>query len=113
MIIPKQFDGLEDLEAMLLTSVLGTLVALKDDLISLKQAESYWLSDFTADLFEALNLSEQLRQLLAESLTLKDLQDFSSLYKDKLDDLIAECKSLMANYYTEYTNESILPTAVN
>ena len=34
MIIPKQFEGLQDLEAMLLTSILGTFVALSEDLIS-------------------------------------------------------------------------------
>jgi len=113
MVIPKEFEGLEDLEAMLLTSILGTLTALRDDLISYQQAENYWLSDFTAELFEAMNLSKDIINLLQESLTLKDLQEFSSLYKDKIDDLIAQSRCLIAQYYTEYQTSPIIPAAIN
>ena len=54
MVIPKSFEDSYDFETMLLTSILGTFVALKEDLISYKQAESYWLSDLTAEIFEEL-----------------------------------------------------------
>lgn len=111
MIIPKEFEGLEDLEAMLLTSILGTLEALKEDLISFKQAESYWLSGFTSELFEALNLSEDLVSLINESLSLKDLQPFTTIYQNKLNELLATTKKLIASHYTEYsTKDSIIST---
>ena len=79
MIIPKEFEGLQDLEAMLLTSMLGTFEALKEDLISIQQAESYWLSDFTAELFEEMKLSREIISLIQEGVQLKDLQQFSQL----------------------------------
>ena len=59
MVIPKSFDDGRDFESMLLTSILGTFIALKEDLISLKQAESYWFSDLTAEIFEELSLSAE------------------------------------------------------
>ncbi|HPW53469.1 MAG TPA: DUF3969 family protein [Erysipelotrichaceae bacterium] len=105
MIIPKQFEGLQDLEAMLLTSILGTFVALSEDLISYKQAESYWLSELTADLFEEMNLSEEIVYILHEGIKLKDLAEFGNLYYDTIDMLIFECKSLISKYYTEYQQD--------
>ena len=102
MIIPKEFEGLQDLEAMLLTSMLGTFEALKEDLLSIQQAESYWLSDFTAELFEEMKLSKEIISLIQEGIHLKELQPISSLYKEKLDSLITSAKELIARYYTEY-----------
>jgi hypothetical protein len=106
MIIPKEFEGLQDLEAMLLTSMLGTFEALKEDLISIQQAESYWLSDFTAELFEEMKLSQEIIALIQEGVQLKDLQQFSQLYYEKLDNLISSSKQLIARYYTEYDDFS-------
>ena len=105
MIIPKQFEGLQDLEAMLLTSILGTFVALSEDLISFQQAESYWLSDMTADLFEEMNLSEEIVNILHQGIKLKELIEFGNIYYDTIDELIYECKSLISSYYTEYQQE--------
>ncbi|HPX32352.1 MAG TPA: DUF3969 family protein [Erysipelotrichaceae bacterium] len=105
MVIPKQFEGLQDLEAMLLTSILGTFVALSEDLISFRQAESYWLSELTADLFEEMNLSEEIVNILHEGIKLKELIEFGNIYYDTIDKLIYDCKSLIANYYTEYQQE--------
>lgn len=34
MVIPQDINSMDDLEAMILTSVLGIYVSLKDDLIS-------------------------------------------------------------------------------
>lgn len=113
MVIPKEFEGLSDLEAMLLTSILGTFQALRDDLISFQQAENYWISSFTAELFESLQLSRELVDLMNEALTLKDLKEFTSLYNDKLDELLAETKMLMSKYYTEYESSEPLPQAIN
>ncbi len=105
MVIPKQFEGLQDLEAMLLTSILGTFVALGEDLISFQQAESYWLSDLTADLFEEMNLSEEIVSILHEGIRLKELIEFGSVYYETIDKLIYDCKSLISSYYTEYQQE--------
>lgn len=105
MVIPKSFEDLQDLEAMLLTSILGVLVALKEDLISFKQAESYWLSDFMADIFEEMKLSEGIVKLLQESSHLKELQGYTKLYYEKVDKLIVESKNLISKYYTEYEDE--------
>ncbi|MCR5067555.1 MAG: DUF3969 family protein [Erysipelotrichaceae bacterium] len=117
MIIPKEFEGLQDLEAMLLTSMLGTFEALKEDLISIQQAESYWLSDFTAELFEEMKLSNEIVALIQEGVQLKDLQQFTSLYYEKLDSLISSSKQLIARYYTEYDeidrNEIEIKSALN
>ena len=87
---------------MLLTSLLGTFVALQEDLISIQQAESYWLSDFTAELFEEMKLSQEVIVIIQEGITLKDLQPFSSLYHNKLDELIQSSKELIFRYYTDY-----------
>ena len=105
MVIPKQFEGLQDLEAMLLTSILGTFVALSEDLISYQQAESYWLSELTADLFEEMNLSEEIVTILHEGIKLKELMEFGNIYYEMIDKLIYDCKSLISSYYTEYQQE--------
>jgi len=107
MVIPKQFEGLQDLEAMLLTSLLGIFIALKEDLISIQQAESYWLSDFTAELFEEMKLSKEIINLLQESIHLKELQPVSNLYQEKLDELINSSKLLISKYYTEYEDKTV------
>lgn len=116
MIIPKQFDGLNDLEAMLLTSFLGTFVSLREDLISINQAESYWMNSFTSELFKEIQLSDELISILDDGIGLKDLQPISSIYYDKIDELIQRSKSLLQSYYTEYSDSSIfssLPSAFN
>lgn len=105
MVIPKQFEGLQDLEAMLLTSILGTFMALSEDLISYQQAESYWLSELTADLFEEMNLSEEIVTILHEGIKLKELMEFGSIYYETIDKLIYDCKALISSYYTEYQQE--------
>ena len=102
MVIPKSFEDVDDLEAMLLTSILGVLVALKEDLISYKQAESYWLSDFMADIFTQMRLSDNIVALLQESCELKKLQGFTKQYYEKIDKLITDSKNLISQYYTEY-----------
>ena len=102
MVIPKSFEDVDDLEAMLLTSILGVLVALKKDLISYKQAESYWLSDFMADIFTQMRLSDNIVALLQESCELKELQGFTKQYYEKIDKLITDSKNLISQYYTEY-----------
>ncbi len=108
MVIPKSFEDVDDLEAMLLTSILGVLVALKEDLISYKQAESYWLSDFMADIFTQMRLSSDIVALLQESCELKELRGFTKQYYEKIDKLIADSKNLISQYYTEYEGYSDL-----
>lgn len=102
MMIPKSFEDSKDFETMLLTSILGTFVALKEDLISYKQAASYWLSDLTAEIFEELKLSAEIVVLVQEGVRLKDLEQYSSVYNKKLDELIEASKELINKYYTEY-----------
>ena len=102
MVIPKSFEDSYDFETMLLTSILGTFVALKEDLISYKQAESYWLSDLTAEIFEELSLSKEIIELIQEGMQLKDIEEFSDEYMNKLDSLIASSKQLISRHYTEY-----------
>ncbi len=102
MVIPKSFDSGSDFESMLLTSILGTFIALKEDLISLRQAESYWLSDLTAEIFEELSLSAEIIELIQQGIQLKKLSQFSTIYEEQLDRLIEESKRLIGMYYTEY-----------
>jgi hypothetical protein len=59
----------------------------------------------TADLFEEMNLSEDIVYILHEGIRLKELLEFGNIYYDKIEELIYECKSLIANYYTEYRQE--------
>ena len=113
MIIPKQFEGLEDLEAMLLTSMLGTFEALKEDLISIQQAESYWLSDFTAEMFEEMKLSKEIIELIQEGCKLKEYQNISKIYYEKIDELINKSKKLISKYYTEYQDEIEIESMIN
>ena len=102
-------DG-RDFESMLLTSILGTFIALKEDLISLKQAESYWFSDLTAEIFEELSLSAELVTIIQEGVQLKKLSQYSTIYEEQLDKLIEASKNLIARYYTDYddTNAGII-----
>ncbi len=102
MMIPKSFESGKDFETMLLTSILGTFVALKEDLISYKQAASYWLSDLTAEIFEELKLSDEIILIVQEGVQLKNLEQYSDVYNEKLDSLIAASKELINRYYTEY-----------
>ena len=104
MMIPKAFADGHDFETMLLTSILGTFIALKEDLISYKQAASYWLSDLTAEIFEELDLSGEIVTLIQEGVKLQSLDQYSDLYNQRLDQLIAESKELINRYYTEYDN---------
>lgn len=110
MVIPKSFDDGRDFESMLLTSILGTFIALKEDLISLKQAESYWFSDLTAEIFEELSLSAELVTIIQEGVQLKKLSQYSTIYEEQLDKLIEASKNLIARYYTDYddTNAGII-----
>lgn len=104
MMIPKAFADSRDFETMLLTSILGTFIALKEDLISYRQAASYWLSDLTAEIFEELELSGEIVALIQEGVRLKDLEQYTPVYNERLDQLIAESKALINRYYTEYDN---------
>lgn len=105
MVIPKSFEDIDDLEAMLLTSILGTLDALKEDLISYQQAENYWLSDFMAEMFEQMKLSSEIVNLLQESTKLKSLPIYSDAYYEKIQELIQRSKNIIAQYYTEYDSQ--------
>lgn len=105
MVIPKSFEDIDDLEAMLLTSILGTLDALKEDLISYQQAENYWLSDFMAEMFEQMKLSSEIVSLLQESTKLKSLPIYSEAYYEKIQELIQRSKNIIAQYYTEYDSQ--------
>ena len=105
MVIPKSFEDIDDLEAMLLTSILGTLDALKEDLISYQQAENYWLSDFMAEMFEQMKLSSEIVNLLQESTKLKSLPIYSEAYYEKIQELIQRSKNIIAQYYTEYDSQ--------
>ena len=102
MVIPKSIDSGKDFDSMLLTSILGTFIALKEDLISLRQAESYWFSDLTAEIFEELSLSEEIIELIQEGVQLKKLSQYSTINEEQLDKLIEESKRLIGQYYTEY-----------
>lgn len=102
MIIPKQFEGIEDLESMLLTSILGTLISLKDNLISFKQAESYWFNDFTLELLEQMNMSKELITVFKKCLELKNYQTLHDCFIENVNFLILSVKELMNRYYTEY-----------
>ena len=105
MVIPKSFEDIDDLEAMLLTSILGTLDALKEDLISYQQAENYWLNDFMAEMFEQMKLSSEIVNLLQESTKLKSLPIYSDAYYEKIQELIQRSKNIIAQYYTEYDSQ--------
>ena len=105
MVIPKSFEDIDDLEAMLLTSILGTLDALKEDLISYQQAENYWLSDFMAEMFEQMKLSSEIVNLLQESTKLKSLPIYSEAYYEKIQELIQRSTNIIAQYYTEYDSQ--------
>ena len=105
MVVPKSFEDIDDLEAMLLTSILGTLDALKEDLISYQQAENYWLSDFMAEMFEQMKLSSEIVNLLQESTKLKSLPIYSDAYYEKIQELIQRSKNIIAQYYTEYDSQ--------
>lgn len=105
MIIPKSFQNGQDFESMLLTSLLGTFIALKEDLISLKQAENYWLSEFTEELFTQLKLSQETLDLVQRGIRLKEMEQYSPAYEQALDQLIADSKQLISRYYTEYDEQ--------
>lgn len=105
MVIPKSFEDGYDFETMLLTSILGTFVALKEDLISYRQAESYWLSDLTAEIFEELKLSQEIISLIQQGMELKEMDTDSEEFQNKVDALIASSKELISRHYTEYDSE--------
>ena len=110
MVIPKSFSDGHDFETMILTSILGTFTALTEDLISFKQAESYWLSDLTAEIFEELSLSKEIVEIIQRGVQLKEYSDYPEVYDKKLDELISSSKELISRYYTEYddTNAGII-----
>ena len=105
MVIPKSFEDGYDFETMLLTSILGTFVALKEDLISYRQAESYWLSDLTAEIFEELSLSQEIISLIQRGMELKDMEVDSPQFQELIDQLITSSKELISRHYTEYDEE--------
>lgn len=107
MVIPKSFEDKYDLEAMLLTCILGTLEALKEDLISFNQAQRYWISDIMAELFENLQLSDRIVSIAKESAKLKSLQEYNKVYNEKIDELINECKATLCEYYNQYDGNDI------
>ena len=109
VVIPKAFESSHDLECMILSSLLGTLVSLQNDLISFAQAENYWLSDISADLFEQFEFSQEIADLIKEGTALKELLSFPALYHQRLNELIQKTKNMIAQYYTDYnTNKEML-----
>ncbi|MBE6125740.1 MAG: DUF3969 family protein [Erysipelotrichaceae bacterium] len=105
MVIPKSFENGYDFETMLLTSILGTFVSLKEELISYRQAESYWLSDLTAEIFEELSLSREIISLIQRGMELKDMDSDSEEFRQLIDQLISDSKELISRHYTEYDSE--------
>ncbi|MBQ2213869.1 MAG: DUF3969 family protein [Erysipelotrichaceae bacterium] len=105
MVIPKSFENGYDFETMLLTSILGTFVSLKEELISYRQAESYWLSDLTAEIFEELSLSREIISLIQSGMELKDMDSDSEEFHQLIDQLIHDSKELISRHYTEYDAE--------
>lgn len=102
MVIPQDVNSMDDLEAMILTSVLGIYVSLKDDLISLQQAQAYLLSLDTVKLFKELSFSKRLVSLIEKGAHLQDFPLYGEDYEKQLDKLIASSKRLIGRYYTEY-----------
>ncbi len=102
MVIPKTFEDSGDFGSLILTSVLGTLTALDKDLISLEQAESYWFSPFTRDIFRQLGMSDQLIGIIDDGIILKSLYSQEDMFRKELADLITRTEQLIETHYTNY-----------
>lgn len=101
-VIPKVFNGLNDLEAMLLTSLLGVMVGLKEDLISIQQGESYWLNETVIDTFKDIHLSDEMIDIYSRSLQIKNVEYQSEQYYQMIDEMLTAIKDRLGTYYTEY-----------
>jgi len=98
MIIAKEFKNDQDLEALQLTSLLGVLISLKEDIISIEQAKSYWLNDTMLDLLIDFEASDDLVLLTNDCIDLLDKE----LNLELLQAYIDRCKELISNLYTNY-----------
>ncbi len=103
--IPKSFNS-DDFESLLLTSLLGVFVSLREDIISYKQAESFWLNELTAELFNQLALSDEIVELIELGIQLRQYEQYSTIYYQQIDRLIDSNKELINRYYTEYEQTS-------
>ncbi|MBR0137185.1 MAG: DUF3969 family protein [Erysipelotrichaceae bacterium] len=108
MVIPKQFNDMRDLETMLMSSLLGILECLKEDIISLQQAENYWIANAVIDTLEELQFSAEVIELFKECNDLFEDSRGNAVNEQQLLQLIDETKKLISANYTEYDDQGIV-----
>lgn len=108
MVIPKQFNDMKDLETMLMGNLLGILICLKEDIISLQQAENYWLPSSVVDTLEELQFTPETVDLFRRSEQLLEAARHSALNEQLLNELIEETKKMISANYTEYDEQSVV-----
>ncbi len=105
MVIPKQFNDMRDLETMLMSSLLGILDCLKEDIISLPQAENYWIANAVIDTLEELQFSSEVIELFKQCNEMFEESRGNTVREERLNQLIDETKKLISANYTEYEDQ--------
>ena len=108
MVIPKQFENINDLETMLMGNLLGILICLRDDLISIQQARNYWLSEDVLEAFRPLDFTREVFELSQRCAQLFALPEVTMMGSGVLDELIEKTRKIIADNYTEYDDASVV-----
>ncbi|MBQ1827088.1 MAG: DUF3969 family protein [Erysipelotrichaceae bacterium] len=108
MVIPKQFNDMRDLETMLMSSLLGILECLKEDIISLPQAENYWIANAVIDTLEELQFSSDVIELFKQCNDMFEQSRGNAVSEEQLHKMIDETKKLISANYTEYDDQGMV-----
>ena len=91
-------------EKILLLSIVGTLEAIKNDGITIDEAEKFLFSPHMIKKLRVRQCNEKIIALIAKGC---ELEDIASLLPEKLDEVIGELKDetiMLIKEYKEYDN---------
>lgn len=83
-------EDINEIEAFVLILNIGLMNAIKDNAISIEEAENFFYSPYTMGRLESLGVSEKILDLIHLGC---ELEDVESLIPDKLDDSIKTIKN--------------------
>lgn len=99
-------SGMKESERLLSLIMLGSLVALEEEIISIDEAEAFLFNPYIVDKLKELHFSNSLIDIINEGCELEDLQ---SLIPERLLPNIKRLKKELSSYMSS-VKEPIIPS---